>query len=105
MGDPQRIYTLNRQRMANEYMTNKIKMKAALAVIRLTMLYFFYYLDNSHMTVFLQNLIGFLLIHEALVITNCLIVMVYQVSNQIISRGSDFNVPTFCSYLDLFNNL
>ncbi len=101
--DQGRIGTNNRQRQATTYMTNKVNMKAVLAIIRLIMLYFFYYLDDSQMTLFLKNLIGFLLIHEALVLTNCLIVLVYQAASKIFLR--DFYFPSFCAYLDLFNNL
>lgn len=84
-------------------MTNKINMKAGLAIIRVIMLYFFYYLDNSQMTFFLKNLIGFLLIHEALVFTNSFLVITYQSGNQFLGRD-ETSFPTFCAYFDIFNN-
>lgn len=102
--DNPRAWNNNRTRMANSYLSNKIKMKAALAMIRLVMLYFFFYMDNFKITPFLRNLIGFLLIHEALVITNSLIVYMHQVINTFLFRG-EMNIPSFCAYLDIFNNL
>lgn len=78
-------------------------MKAALAIVRLIMLYFFYYLDNFFMSQFLKNLIGFLLIHETLVLLNSFIVNINEMILKIMSR--QIIVPSLCNYLDLFNNL
>jgi hypothetical protein len=78
-------------------------MKAGLAIVRLIMMYFFYYLDNFFMTKFLQNLIGFLLIHESLVLLNSFIVNINEIISNFMSR--QVVVPSICNYLDLFNNL
>lgn len=95
---------LNRQIFASNYLVQKIKTKATLALVRVAMLYLFYFLDNYHMTVFVKSLIGFLLIHEALVFTNYLLVISYELFSRIFSRN-ELLIPSFCSYFDLFNNL
>lgn len=90
--------------MQHQFMKNKIKLKAGLAVVRVMILYFFYYLDSNGVTPFLANLIGFLLIHEAMVISNYLLMNSYYYTNRILSR-SQSPFPSFCVYVDILNNL
>lgn len=93
-----------RSRNSIYYASNKIKMKAALALIRVIMLYIFFYLDNKNMTVFLSNLVAFLLAHEALVISNFILMSGYFIFNRIMNRTNTL-LPSFFLYLDILNNM
>ena len=64
----------------------------------------FFFLDNNKITNFLYSLISFLLIHEVLVITNCAVSYLYYWYLHFMSERN-YIIPSFCVYLDIFNNL
>lgn len=77
----------------------KISSKTSFALIRLFLLSFFYFLSKNPLCPFLINLISFLLIHEALVITNYLGMKIFL----IIKRGLNPNTtefPSICTLVD-----
>lgn len=105
--DLNHMQTRQRHRNFNIYMANKIKMKAGLALLRMLILYFFFYLDNFNMTSFLTNLIGFLLCHEALVLANFLTMSGYFLGRYLITGSSRIQnrpFPSLCIYVDILNN-
>ena len=101
----QRLYYLNRQRNQMYYFKSKLRLKAGLAILRLTILYCFYYLDGNPFSEFLQKLIGLLFIHEGLVLTNFMMLYTYLTVNRILMNSRSNQIPKFCAYLDVFNNL
>ena len=68
------------------------------------MLYFFFYLDDKKISDFLKNLIGYLIIHECLVISNCILLYGHEIINYLFYHNR-LNVPSFCNYIDIINNL
>lgn len=93
----------------------KIDKKTYYAVLRLFFLFLFFYLDNFQMTDFILNIVNFLLIHEAFVISNYLILSGYILYRTLFSltvsnadrRGIALNMPfpTVCHYLNSLNNM
>jgi hypothetical protein len=103
--DLQRLYYLNRQRNHLFYFKSKLRMKSGLAILRLSILYCFYYLDGNSFSEFLQKLVGLLFIHEGLVFTNFMMLYTYLTFNRMIINNRSSQIPKFCAYLDVFNNL
>jgi hypothetical protein len=103
--DLQRLYNLNRQRNYLNHFSSKLRLKVLLALGRLVILYCFYYLDGNPLTEFLQKIIGLLFIHEGLVLTNFMALNGYLSANRYIFNSRATQVPRFCAYLDVFNNL
>ena len=76
-----------------------------MAIIRLFVLYIFYYLDGVPLTPFLKKLITLLLIHEASVVSNYIMAYVHYSINRVLFRNRLYNIPKFSYYIDIFNNL
>lgn len=89
----------------------KINKKTSYTVIRLVFLFIFYYLDNFQMTEFIRSIVNFLLIHEAFVICNYLILNGYIFSQRIAILNSNnpanmnLHFPVVCSYMNSLNNM
>jgi hypothetical protein len=97
------INNINRENISQ--MKSKIQMKALLAVVRLLMLYFFYNLDGNPVSPFLAKLIGFLLIHEGLVMTNMILMHGYIFLNERFLGIRLISFPPFFQWVDILNNL
>ncbi len=89
----------------------KINKKTTYTVVRLIFLFIFYYLDNFQMTEFIRSLVNFLLIHEAFVISNYIVLngyIFYQritIFNSVDPNISNLQFPVICSYLNSLNNM
>lgn len=91
------IQMLRRQNQIAEY---KIKNKAFLSCIRIGLLYFCYYLSDYKLTDYTRNLVIYLLIFEALLISNYITMKLYLTILKIFSPNS-ISFPTLCIYVDL----
>jgi len=104
-----------------EWKYRKIYKKTSYTIIRLIFLFIFFYLDNFEMTDFIRSIVNFLLIHEAFVICNYIILNGYifyqsfaisnSSSNNNSNNGSNNNAngtlqfPVVCSYMNSLNNM
>jgi len=95
----------------------KINKKTSYAIFRLIFLFIFYYLDNFQMTEFIKSIVNFLLIHEAFVICNYIMLngYIFYQKLAIINNNNNVNInnqesmvfqfPVVCSYMNSLNNM
>ena len=88
----------------NHRRANKIENKAGFATFRLLILYCLYLCTPNPLTEFISNLILFLLVHEFLVISNCIGMRIYL---GIKHRYNPHNIefPSLCLLIDSLNTL
>ena len=88
----------------NHRRANKIENKAGFATFRLLILYCLYLCTPNPLTEFISNLILFLLVHEFLVISNCIGMRIYL---GIKHRYNPHNIefPSLCLLVDSLNTL
>jgi hypothetical protein len=82
---------MSRQRSQYDVLSHKIKYKAVLALVRMALLYAVYIIDNNSFTPFIKDLVSYLLIHEALVISNYALLTSYSIINRFMSNYNIIN--------------
>ena len=63
--------------LRNRLLENKFTLSASFSCLRLSLLYLFYFIENYKLTPYLENLIVFLLVYEAMVIANFVAMKTY----------------------------
>jgi hypothetical protein len=92
-------------RSNNHYLANKIKYKAVISIVRVFLILFFYYADGNSLTKMVLNLVTFLIIHEAIVISNYAFIYFRSAINRIFGIQSTMQIPRICYYSDVFSNM
>ena len=88
----------------NHRRENKIENKAGFATFRLIILYCLYLCTSNPLSEFIFNLILFLLVHEFLVISNCIGMRIYiGIKHRYNPHNIEF--PSLCLLIDSLNTL
>ena len=90
--------------LRNRLLENKLTLSASFSCLRLSLLYLFYFIENYKLTPYLENLIVFLLVYEAMVIANFVAMKTYLMIKRMFNPLS-LEFPTLCLYIYTFNEM
>lgn len=99
------IHETNQRSQDQLYRTyeNIIIIKSFYAVARIFILYLLYYIDNFKLTPFLIQIIAYLLIHEALAISNCFSMKSFLFFKRLFNPNTR-EFPIICYYIEILTN-